>query len=143
MHPQEQQKGRTVTIMAVFTESEFEHLALLVLFARITIPTFPNPIHITKTSMQLQKFTCRSTVRYLWYENRLHSHYRGFSASLAGVLESATYLGLCEQMRKQAEMRFKLNQLHPVHCIYMYMYLAAVCNLVTSLWYLSTCDGKD
>ena len=30
-------------------------------------------------------------------------------------------------------MRFELNQLHPVHCIYMC--LSVVCNLVISLWY--------
>ena len=74
-----------------------------------------------------------STFGHLCSGDRLCSHYTGFSASLAGALESAMYLILCQQMRKQSAMRFELIQLLPVHCIYLC--LSAVCNLMTSLWY--------
>ena len=108
-------------------------LCSIALLARIIILTVPNPIYVIKTRMQLQKSTCMLTVRHLWCGDRLCSHYRGLSSSLAGALESAMCRTLCDLMKKPAAMSFKLNQLYTVHCIDMY--LAAVCSLVTSLWY--------
>ena len=75
---------------------------LLALLAGIIISMFPNPIYLIKTQLLLQKL-CMSTVRHLWSEDRLCSHYRGLSASLARVLEGAMYIILCEQMRNRLQ----------------------------------------
>lgn len=54
--------------------------------------------------------------------------YRGLSASYAGSLETAIYFVLYEKMKKELAKRQEVDQLHPVHCIY----LAAACKLMAS-----------
>lgn len=70
----------------------------------------------------------KTTVRHLWHVDGLRGFYRGLSASYAGSLETAIYFVLYEQMKKQAAKRFEVEQLHPVH----YIYMAAMCKLMAS-----------
>ena len=69
-----------------------------------------------------------STVRHLWSVDGFRGFYRGLSASYAGSLETAIYFVLYERMKKEAAKWFKVEHLHPAHCIY----LAAGCKIMAS-----------